>query len=129
MFVFTSRNIELYQRTEGPRKGYYLRAECADGGEGGWKSSSFWLDGYISNNHGTLQWIGTANVPLFGEVDEKGCNFSYYARNVKLIDNGCTLYAELATGNEENGGWLTSTLQINKRIANDHGNLKYVLPS
>ena len=67
------------------------------------------LDKKIGNDHGQLDFPSGA--------------FSTYAREVKLLDGGVTLIAELATGGS--GCWLTSTINLNNILTNNHGDFKW----
>jgi CVNH domain len=74
---------------------------------------SLCLDEWITNDHGNLKWA-------------KNGNFSAFAHNVCLVDNGKTLSANLAKGEEQGGGFSISTLDLGEGLSNDHGNFSVV---
>ena len=67
---------------------YDLIASCANV-HGQHQLSSLSLNNCLSNQHGHFAWV-------------RGGNFGASARNVRLVENGRVLEAELGTGG---GGW------------------------
>jgi LysM repeat protein len=51
-----------------------------------------------------------------------GGNFAASARNVRLVDNGRRLEAELL----RDGCWVTASIALDERIGNDNGCLRFV---
>ncbi|KAF1965835.1 CNVH-domain-containing protein [Bimuria novae-zelandiae CBS 107.79] len=61
-------------------------------------------------------------VPGGGRNSGNGGNFGASARNVRLVDGGQTLEAELL----RNGEWVTSSIVLDERIGNKDGCLEFV---
>lgn len=78
---------------------------------GGTKLSSVALNEYITNDNGNFRWVSG------------GGNFAASARNVRLIENGTVLEAELAN---VNGQWNGAKTWLNEKIGNVNGELRYV---
>lgn len=57
-----------------------------------------------------------------GSGSPGGGNFGASARNVRLVDGGQTLEAELL----RNGDWVTSSIVLDERIGNNNGCLEFV---
>lgn len=89
---------------------YDLIASCSLPG-GGSKLSSVSLNQYITNDNGNFRWVSG------------GGNFAASARNVRLIENGTVLEADLA---DVNGRWNHAKTWLNEKIGNHNGELKYV---
>lgn len=80
------------------------------GVDGQRKLSSISLNNLLTNTDGQLFWA-------------KGGNFGASSRNVKLIENGRVLEAELGNGR---GGWSRMTIRLDEKITNDNGELKFL---
>lgn len=79
--------------------------------DGQQKLSSISLNNHLTNTNGQLFWV------------RDGGGFGGSSRNVKLIDNGRILEAELGTGH---GGWNRTTIRLDEKITNNNGELKYL---
>lgn len=90
----------------------------AGGDEAGWYIDPICLDDHIGNDHGSFTWSAEG-----GQLR----GVSYYARDIKLLNDGRTLAAQLAAwGDHGGGGWQHATIDLGQRLANDHGRFKYV---
>jgi hypothetical protein len=96
-FYNTSRNVEI--------QGSILRAECRRAGE--WHASMIDLDDCLGNVFGRFQ---------FGHED-----FSLSARDICL--EGSVLHAKLG---DANGSYRTASVDLNNRITEEQGHLKYL---
>lgn len=74
------------------------------------KLSSISLNSVLTNDHGMFRWA-------------KGGNFGASARNVRLVEGGRVLEAELGTGG---GRWSRAWIRLDERITNDNGELRYL---
>lgn len=85
---------------------YNLFASCkrVDGTE---RLSSISLNGCLTNTDGHFHWA-------------RGGNFGASARNVRLVDGGRTLEAELKNCS---GGWVWDRIALDERIGNNNGDL------
>ncbi|KAF7595485.1 hypothetical protein BBP40_005821 [Aspergillus hancockii] len=72
--------------------------------------SSIPLNNVLSNNFGNFVWA-------------RGGNFGASARNIRLIEGGKVLEAELANGH---GGWNRSWARLDERISNQNGSLVFL---
>jgi hypothetical protein len=99
-FSASSRQISL-------DKDYDLIAECV-AIDGNHKLSSVSLNSCLTNNNGHFGWA-------------KGGNFGGSARNVRLVDGGKFLEAELRT---MDGHWKHDRIWLDEKITNDNGNLQ-----
>jgi len=88
---------------------YDLIASCANV-HGQHKLSSLSLNNCLSNQHGHFAW-------------GRGGNFAASARNVRLVENGKVLEAELGTGS---GGWNKDYIRLDERISNNDGDLVFL---
>lgn len=61
-------------------------------------------------------------MPGGGRQSSSGGNFGASARNVRLVDGGQTLEAELL----RNGDWVTASIVLDERIGNNDGCLEFV---
>ncbi|RAK97293.1 putative glutamine-serine-proline rich protein [Aspergillus ibericus CBS 121593] len=68
------------------------------------------LNSVLSNSWGEFKWA-------------RNGNFAASARNVRLVDGGRVLEAEL---NDGNGGWNRSWIRLDERITNNNGNLMFL---
>jgi hypothetical protein len=86
---------------------YDLIARCRaiDGNE---KLSALNLNKVLGNDNGRFVWT------------EDGGNFGASARNVRLLENGRVLEAELK---DVNGGWHWSRVWLDERVGNNNGDL------
>ncbi|KAB8229621.1 CVNH domain-containing protein [Aspergillus alliaceus] len=100
-FSLSSRDICL--------EGNDLVAHCG-AISGHMRRSSIPLNNVLSNHFGKFVWA-------------RGGNFGASARNVRLIEGGKVLEAELADGQ---GGWNRSWMKLDERISNQDGNLVFL---
>jgi hypothetical protein len=84
-----------------------LIARCR-GMDGNEKLSALSLNKVLGNDNGRFVWTND------------GGNFGASARNVRLVDNGRVLEAELK---DVNGGWNWSRVWLDERIGNNNGDL------
>lgn len=89
---------------------YDLIASCS-AVDGQQKLSSISLNSVLTNTEGQFRWA-------------KGGNFGGSARNVRLLDNGKVLEAELGMGGDR--GWNRTTIRLDERITNDNGELRFL---
>ena len=89
---------------------YDLIASCTDR-HGQKRLSSVSLNACLSNEFGKFKWA-------------KGGNFGGSARDVRLVEGGRVLEAELAAGD---GSWRRARVQLDEGVGNEDGELKYVL--
>ncbi|VUC37289.1 unnamed protein product [Clonostachys rosea] len=82
--------------------------------DGDLRSSSIDLNRYLENSWGNFRWVDGANGTG---------NFIASARKVRLRDNGKRLEAELGCGN---GEWAISSINLDERIGNENGSLRFV---
>ncbi|KNG80036.1 glutamine-serine-proline rich protein [Aspergillus nomiae NRRL 13137] len=101
-FSASSRDIRL----EG---GHELVAHCG-AISGQMRPSSIPLNSVLSNQFGKLVWA-------------RNGNFAASARNIRLVEGGKVLEAELANGR---GGWDRSWVRLDERISNQNGNLVFL---
>lgn len=73
-------------------------------------TSSISLNDCLSNEHGHFVW-------------KRGGHFGASARNVRLIENGRVLEAQLGTGG---GGWNTDRVFLDERVSNNDGDLVFL---
>lgn len=99
-FFQSSRNVRLEGRCT-------LVAECTDV-NGHHRYSDLDLNDCFTNTNGRLCWA-------------RGGNFAASARNIRLVDSGNAVEAELGNGH---GGWDHNRVWLNERISNDNGRLK-----
>lgn len=85
---------------------YDLVASCYDMG-GNPKLTSISLNDCLTNEDGHFRWA-------------RGGNFGASARNVRLVDGGKVLEAELANCN---GQWIHGRIELDEKISNNDGNL------
>ena len=83
-----------------------LVAECTDT-TGRHQRSALDLNDCFTNSNGRLCWA-------------KGGNFAASAQDLRLVDGGSVLEAELGDGK---GGWQRNRVCLNERITNDNGRL------
>ncbi|KAF2496708.1 hypothetical protein BU16DRAFT_339910 [Lophium mytilinum] len=102
-FSNTSRCIYL-------DNGQYLLAECQVTGEE-YNLARLDLASALSNENGRFRW-----VPCNG-------NFQLSARDVRLIEGSTVLEAQLRN---VKGDWMTAFVDLDERIANNHGRLGLV---
>ncbi|KAE8351828.1 CVNH domain-containing protein [Aspergillus coremiiformis] len=81
---------------------------CAISGQ--FRPSVIPLNTVLSNHFGTFAW-------------ERNGNFSGSARNVRLIEGGKVVEAELANGQ---GGWNRAWMRLDERISNQNGTLVFL---
>jgi hypothetical protein len=86
--------------------GRTLVADCCDV-NGHHHQSRIDLNACLTNTNGSLRWA-------------KGGNFRPSARDVRLVDGGKILEAELGDGR---GGWVRNHVRLDERITNDNGRL------
>jgi len=101
-FSASVRNVTL-------DRDYDLIAECT-AINGHKKLSSISLNDVLANEDGYFRWASPAPG-----------SFGASARNVKLVDGGKFLEAELRTCN---GSWRTDRISLNERIENNDGDLR-----
>lgn len=89
---------------------YDLIASCR-AIDGHTKLSSISLNEVLTNDWGSFKWV------------ERGGNFGASARNVKLVEAGRVLQAEL---NDGAGGWRRAQVLLDERIGNSDGELAFV---
>lgn len=90
-------------------EGRVLVAECEDV-HGRRHESRIDLNDCLTNTHGRFFWA-------------RGGNFRPSARDVRLVDGGRVLEAELGDGQ---GGWVRNALRLDERIENDDGRLRMI---
>lgn len=73
------------------------------------KLTSISLNKVLTNDNGHFRWV------------EDGGNFGGSARNVRLVDGGRVLEAEMR---QCDGHWNTDHVRLDERITNDNGNLR-----
>jgi hypothetical protein len=115
-----SRSRELRGNFSGSSEDIYLEhdshtlvARCWPV-DGDLRSSSIDLNRYLENSWGNFRWVDGSN--------QVG-NFIASARKVRLRDNGKRLEAELGCGN---GEWASSSINLDERIGNENGSLRFV---
>ncbi|KAI4147359.1 MAG: hypothetical protein LQ340_005594 [Diploschistes diacapsis] len=86
-----------------------LIASCSDV-HGGRKLTSVNLNDCLGNEWGSFRW-------------SKGGNFAASARNVRLVDGGRVLEAELAAGD---GSYKQAHVFLDERITNEDGELRFL---
>jgi hypothetical protein len=86
-----------------------LVADCADV-QGQWRYSTLDLNDCFTNSNGHLYWA-------------RGGNFAASAREIRIVDGGEYIEAEL---NDGRGGWVRNRVWLNERITNDNGRLELV---
>jgi hypothetical protein len=84
------------------------RCRAVDGSE---KMSALSLNKVLGNDNGRFVWV------------DDGGNFGASARNVRLVDNGRILEAELKN---IGGEWQWSRVWLDERIGNNNGDLMFV---
>jgi len=89
---------------------YDLIAECTTA-NGHQKMSSISLNQVLTNEDGHFKWVPS------------GGNFGDSARNVKLLDGGEVLEAELCRCD---GSWNRDRIHLDEKIGNDDGDLRIV---
>jgi len=92
---------------------YDLIASCTNA-QGNRKLSSISLNHCLTNDDGHFKWVD----PGSGQG-----NFGGSARNVKLVEGGRVLEAELC---KCDGSWRTDHVRLDERIENSDGDLKMV---
>jgi hypothetical protein len=78
------------------------------------KLSSISLNNAITNDDGHFKWVDSGSGPG---------NFAASARNVRLVDGGRILEAELRGCN---GAWRRDTIRLDERIENSDGDLRII---
>ncbi|KAF7624675.1 hypothetical protein AFLA_000007, partial [Aspergillus flavus NRRL3357] len=101
-FSASSRDIRL-------ERGHELVAHCG-AISGQMRPSSIPLNNVLSNQYGKFVWA-------------RNGNFAASARNIRLIEGGKVLEAELANGR---GGWDRAWMRLDERISNQDGNLVFL---
>jgi hypothetical protein len=89
--------------------GRTLVADCRDV-NGHHRESRLDLNACLTNTDGTLQWA-------------RNGNFRASARDVRLVDDGRVLEAELGDGR---GGWVRNHVRLDERIENANGQLAMI---
>lgn len=89
---------------------YDLIASCR-AVDGHAKLSSLSLNEILGNDWGHFKWVG------------RGGNFGASARDVRLMDGGRILQAEL---NDGAGKWRSAEIRLDERVGNQNGDLVYV---
>jgi hypothetical protein len=89
--------------------GRTLVAECRDV-NGHHRESRIDLNACLTNTNGSLRWA-------------RGGNFRASARDVRLVDGGRVLEAELGDGR---GGWVRNHVRLDERIENSNGRLAMI---
>lgn len=89
--------------------GRTLVAECRDV-NGYHCKSRIDLNACLTNTNGSLRWA-------------RGGNFRPSARDVRLVDGGRVLEAELGDGR---GGWVRNHIRLDERIENSNGRLAMI---
>jgi hypothetical protein len=84
------------------------RCRAVDGSE---RMSALSLNKVLRNDNGHFVWV------------DDGGNFNGSARNVRLVDNGRVIEAELR---DHDGGWRFSRVYLDERIGNNDGELVIV---
>lgn len=87
-----------------------LIARCRDV-NGSEKPSALSLNKVLSNQNGHFEWV------------HEGGNFGASARNVRLVNDGRALEAELK---DINGVWNWARVWLDEKVGNDNGNLVFV---
>jgi hypothetical protein len=72
------------------------------------------LNNAITNDDGHFKWVDSGSGPG---------NFAASARNVRLVDGGRILEAELRGCN---GAWRRDTIRLDERIENSDGDLRII---
>jgi hypothetical protein len=90
-------------------EGRTLVADCRDV-NGNHRESRLDLNACLTNTNGSLRWA-------------RNGNFRASARDVRLVDGGRVLEAELGDGR---GGWVRNHVRLDERIENDNGRLSMV---
>ena len=90
-------------------EGRTLVAECRDV-DGVHRESRLDLNSCLANLNGSLRWA-------------RGGNFRPSARDVRLVDGGRVLEAELGDGR---GGWVRNHIRLDERIENSNGRLAMI---
>jgi len=75
------------------------------------KLSSLSLNEVLGNDWGHFKWVG------------RGGNFGASARDVRLVEGGRVLQAEL---NDGAGGWRSAEVLLDERVGNQNGELVYI---
>ena len=88
---------------------YDLIASCTNR-HGEHKLTSISLNDCLTNSHGKFAWYRRGN-------------FAASARNVRLVENGRVLEAELNNGG---GGWARDHIRLDERISNNDGELIFL---
>lgn len=91
---------------------YDLIASCRTAG-GHTKLSSISLNDVLANMSGNFTWA-------------RGGHFGPTARNVRLIEGGRVLEAELGDGGATAHGWGLRRIRLDERITNEDGELKFL---
>lgn len=89
--------------------GRTLVADCCDV-NGHHRESRIDLNACLTNTNGSLRWA-------------RGGNFRPSSRDVRLVDGGRVLEAELGDGR---GGWARNHVRLDERITNDNGRLEMI---
>lgn len=89
---------------------YVLVATCRTSVHGQYRVSSLPLNSCLSNKHGQFVW-------------SRSGNFAASARNVRLVENGRVLEAELWTAS---GSWNKTYVRLDERISNNAGDLVFL---
>ena len=89
--------------------GRTLVAECRDV-DGYHRESRIDLNACLTNTNGSLRWA-------------RGGNFRASARDVRLVDGGRVLEAELGDGR---GAWVRNRVRLDERIENSNGRLAMI---
>lgn len=89
--------------------GRTLVADCCDV-NGRHRESRIDLNACLTNSDGRLRWA-------------RGGNFRPSSRDVRLVDGGRVLEAELGDGR---GGWIRNHIRLDERIENDDGHLAMI---
>ena len=90
-------------------EGRTLVAECQDV-YGQHRESRLDLNACLTNTDGSLRWA-------------RNGNFRASARDVRLVDGGRVLEAELGDGR---GGWVRNHVRLDERIENANGRLSMI---
>jgi hypothetical protein len=106
-YTSSSRRITLTDKHD-------LVAECTTLDGSSTKLSAFRLDSCLTNNNGYFQWV----VP-----GRQTGNFGASARNVRLVEGGRWLEAELC---RVDGQWQWDRICLDERIENQNGSLKKI---
>jgi hypothetical protein len=84
------------------------RCRAVDGSE---RMSALSLNKHLGNDNGQFIWV------------QDGGNFAGSARNIRLVDNGRVLEAELR---DRDGNWRHATVYLDEKIGNNNGDLVIV---